>query len=337
MEILRKLRWVLYPSAFVLVFIMASYCTFPKDVLRDMAEGSITRAALGFGPKTRGLPEVSLKDVSLWRLSGMSVNGLTIIWPPKKTEPPIVFELESLKGRVGILSLFSGGRAISADMRLYDGSLDIGVKMRPKNELGYLNVEGSKINLGKMAFMEPAFGAPVQGIFQIIMNMNAVTELSKDGTGAIKLNIDNFAYGPGSIKLPAGGIVTSLTVPKVNLGKLIADLSLDKGQIESKMITLTGGDLEADIKLSITVGRKPTSSRVSGEGWFSIKREFVNANETLKMLYDLLPALRMAQQGDGKVGITIRGNLARPDISLERYVGAKQDEKKDLVPNKSDG
>lgn len=332
MEILRKLRWVLYPSVFILMFLFAAYCTFPTDVLREMAENSITRAALSMGPKKRGMPNVSLRDVALWRLSGMSLQGLKITWPPNKAETPLVLEFDSIKGRLGIFSLLTGSRSIYAQWRLYEGDLETSMKMRRQNGLGYIDIEASKINLGKMTFIEAALGAPLLGILNLSVDLNANSELSKDGTGSIKLNLENLVYGPGSVNLPAGGF----TVPKISLGKLIAELSLDKGQLESKAFTLSGGDVEADLKLTVSVGRKPTSSRITGDGWFSVKREFVNTNETIKMLYDLLPELRAAQQGDGKVGFAIRGNLARPQFNLERYVGEKKVIKKGQVANQED-
>ncbi len=320
MELTRKLRFVLYPCAFALVFIVAAYCTFPVDVVREFAESSITRLALSVGPKNRGLPEVYLKDISLWRLSGVNINGISISWPAKRTQPPLVLELDAVKGRLGIFSLLIGSRSYSADADLYGGGLSVDAKMSRQSNLSYLDIEGSKIDLGKMAFVEQELGAPLHGIFQILVTLRGNTEMSKDGTGSIKFAVDNFGYGPGAVRLPGEGMVSLLTVPKLNLGKLQAEFALDKGQLESKTISLSGGDLEAEIKLSITMGRKATSSRISGEGWFSIKRELVNTNETLKMLYDLLPVLRAAQQGDGKAGIVIRGNLARPDINLETYV-----------------
>ena len=105
----------------------------------------------------------------------------------------------------------------------------------------------------------------------------------------------------------------------MDLGKLVVDLVLDKGQFESKAFSISGGDLEAEVKMTVTLGRQPSSSRVNGDGWFRVKREFISTNETLKMLFDLIPELREAQSGDGKVGVAIRGNLARPQFRLERY------------------
>lgn len=319
MDILHKLRFAIYPPIFLVVFIMASYCTFPKDVLKDMAETSITMTAMGMGPKNRGLADVTLDDISLWRLSGVNVAGLKVAWPPQKTSPAVIFELDSLKGRVGIFSLLVGAKSIYLATELYGGEIAGDIKIKRQNGLGLIDIVGSRIDLGKMAFFDALLGAPLQGLVNFAVDIDGNSELSKDGTGTITLNFENLGYGPGSIRLPAGGFVSSLTVPKVALGKLSAEMSLDKGELESKSFTLSGGDLEADIKLTVSLGRQSSSSRISGDGWFSIKREFINSNETLKMLYDLIPELKEAHSGNGKVGLAIRGNLARPQFKLERY------------------
>jgi type II secretion system protein N len=329
LEILRKLRFVLYPSVFALVFIFAAYCTFPKAVVRDLAENSLLNAAISMGPRANGLPQVALKDVSLWRLSGISLQGLTIVWPLKKNESPFSLEIESLKARTGIFALLTGARSIYADANLYDGELSTRVKIRPKNNVDFINIDGEKINLAKVLFIEPMLGAPLAGVISLSVDLSAKSDLLKDGNGFIKLNLDNLSYGPGSINLPAGGFVSSLTVPKVNLGKLTADLTLEKGQFESKAFSLAGGDIEADLKLSIALGKRPSSSKITGDGWFSIKREFINANETIKMLFDLIPELRNASQRDGKIGLTIRGTLARPIPKIEQFVGERKEPKKE--------
>lgn len=335
MEILRKLRWVLYPIVFGLTFLFATYCTFPSDVVREMAESSLTGAALGMGPRTRGLPQVSMQNVSLWRLSGVNMEGLKIEWPAKKAEPPLVVAFDAVKARFGIFSMLTGSRSLSSRLRLYDGDVDIGASVGQKTGLSYLYVAASDVNLGKMTFLESALGAPLKGIVTLAVDMSAKSDMTKDGEGFIRLTLDNLAFGPGVINLPAGGFVSTLTVPTVNLGKLNVDFSLEKGLLDSKAFTLSGGDVEADLKLTVALGKRPALSKVDGSGWFSVKREFINSNETLKMLFDLIPELKAAQQqGDGKVGITIRGTLNRPMPKLERYTGEKAANNKDPVAKK---
>lgn len=212
-----------------------------------------------------------------------------------------------------------GAKSIYLATELYGGEIAGDIKIKRQSGLGLIDIVGSQIDLGKMAFFDALLGAPLQGLVNFAVDIDGNSELSKDGTGTITLNFENLGYGPGSIRLPAGGFVSSLTVPKVALGKLSAEMSLDKGELESKSFTLSGGDLEADIKLTVSLGRQSSSSRISGDGWFSIKREFINSNETLKMLYDLIPELKEAHSGNGKVGLAIRGNLARPQFKLERY------------------
>jgi type II secretion system protein N len=334
-ETLRKLRWVIYPTAFGLVFLFGAYCTFPKEVVREMAESAITGMALGIGPKNRGLPQVSMKDVSLWRFSCVQLDGLKIEWPGKLPLPPVIMEFENIKARLGIFSSLAGSRSVSSTLELYDGDVDIDVKIDKKTGLSLLYVDGSDVNLSKMTFLESALGASFKGIATIAIDMAAKSDMTKDGIGFIRVNLDNLVFGPGVINMPMGGFVSSLTVPALNLGKLAIDLSLDKGVFDSKAFSLTGGDLEADLKLTITLGKSPALSKVDGSGWFSVKREFVNSNETLKMLFDLIPELRAAEQGDGKVGIVIRGTLSRPIPRLERYTGSKAPtNKKDPVANK---
>jgi type II secretion system protein N len=323
LEILRKLRWVFYPLVFGLVFLFAAYCTFPKGVVREMAESTLTSAAIGIGPRTRGMPQVSMKDVSLWRLSGVSLQGLKVEWPGKMTESPMVLEIDEAKARLGIFAALTGSRSVSSSFHLYEGDLDADFKIGQKTGLSFATATGSNINVGKMTFLEMVLGAPLKGLLNLAVDIGAKSEMTKDGSGFVRINVDNFSFGPGVVNLPAGGFVSSLTVPAVNLGKLAIDLNLEKGLLESKLFSLTGGDVEADLKLTIGLNKKPAFSKVDGSGWFSVKREFVNANETLKMLFDLIPELRAAQLGDGKVGISIRGTLARPMPRLERFLGEK--------------
>ena len=219
---------------------------------------------------------------------------------------------------------------MSSSIKLYGGDLDATANLK-KNILTELSLTGNNINLGQMAFLESMLGAPLQGLLNMSVDVNAKTDMSKDGTGYIRLNLENIGFGPGVINLPAGGFVSSLTVPSINLGKMVVDLALDKGQIESKTITLAGGDVEADLKVNIALGKNAALSKLDGTGWFSIKREFINSNDTLKMLFDLIPELRAGLQGDGKIGLSIKGTLARPQPRLERYVADKAVKKEQVA------
>lgn len=326
MKQIGKLRFVIYSTAFSVVFLLASLCTFPKDVLRDVAESSLTNVALMAGPKNRGVPQVTVEDVSFWWLSGVDLKGLRVQWLPQKNQPQIGIEFDRLKARLGLFALLTGSKKAVLASSLYGGDLSAQFKIHSKNEIAYVDVNASKLDFAKMDFIESILGAPLSGVLNLVAHADAKTELSKDGTGHIKINWENMGFGPGSINLPAGGFVSSLTVPKVALGKLSAELALDKGQIESKSFSMSGGDVEADLKLTISLGRQASSSRLSGDGWFSVKREFINTNETLKMLFDLIPELKEAQSSNGKVGLIIRGNVARPQFKLEKYQENKKPE-----------
>jgi len=324
LEILRKLRWVLYPSVFIVVFLMGSYCSFPTTVLRSMAETTLTQAALGIAPPTRGFPKVSIKDISLWRLSGAELKNVRIVWPGTKKEPPMSIDIDNLKGRMGLMGLLTGSKNVSAYGKLYAGSLSTEIKTNKQKSLTNLDIRASKLDLSKIDFIQSLIGAPLQGMLNLVVDLKANSQLSKDGTGTINLTLDQGIFGPGNVKLPRGTVVPSITVPQISLGTLKTDLTLDKGQLESKTFTLSGGDLEADMQFTITLGRIPQLSRLNGRGWFSLKKEFINSNETIKMLFDLIPELRLAKNGDGKVGFVLGGTLGLPMPRLDpSAVGAE--------------
>ncbi|HXW60917.1 MAG TPA: type II secretion system protein GspN, partial [Myxococcota bacterium] len=279
--------------------------------------------AMRMGPITRGSPKISIKDVFLWRLSGMELRDLKIMWPATQKEAPIQIDIDKLKSRISIFPLFVGRKSITTNADFYNGTLSSDISLTKQSSLSNIDASLKKLDLAKMAFLETMIGAPLKGLMTMMVDLNARTDMSKDGSGSLSLNIDKGGFGPGTLSLPEGGLVTSFSVPQVNLGLINAKFTLDKGQLESKAFTLSGGDLEGDMQLSLSLGRVPQLSRLNGKGWFSLKKEFINQNETIKMLFDLLPELRAASQSDGKVGFSLRGTLMRPQFRLENYVAAK--------------
>jgi type II secretion system protein N len=313
------------------MFLIGGYCSFPKPVVREMAESSITFAAFGLGPTNRGVPKVSIKDVSLWRLSGMDLSDIKVVWPGNQKELPLNIDIDRLKARLAIFAAMSGQKNLSAVAKLYGGSLESDVFINKQNALTQLEASLNKLDLGKINFLSQTLGAALQGLLSIAVDIKANSQLSKDGAGNLEVSIERGVFGPGNISLPEGYVVPSLSVPQISLGQFNAKFTLDKGMLESKGIKLSGGDLESEMQLSVALGRVPQISRVNGRGWFSLKKEFINGNETIQTLYDLMPELRSAYSGDGKVGFMIRGTVSRPMFRLEQYVAQRAPDK--AMPN----
>lgn len=262
----------------------------------------------------------------------MDMDNVRIQWPGTKKEPPMSFNIDRFKGRIGIMALLSGGKSLGTDIKLYDGTMTTHSKINKQQSLTQLDINAAKVNLGKIDFIQSLLGAPLQGILDLTVDLNAQTQLSKDGAGIINLSINNTIFGPGNMNLPAGSMVPSLTVPQVSLGVITANFTLDKGLLESKTFTLSGGDFEAELQLTVTLGRIPPLSRLNGKGWFSLKKEFINSNETIKMLFDLIPELRAAKNTNGKVGFSLGGTLGRPMPKLENTPPGPAAQKKPSGP-----
>ena len=137
---------ILYPTVFLIMFLIGGYCSFPKPVVREMAESSITFAAFGLGPTNRGVPKVSIKDVSLWRLSGMDLSDIKVVWPGNQKELPLNIDIDRLKARLAIFAAMSGQKNLSANAKLYGGSLESEVFINKQNALTELEASLNKLD-----------------------------------------------------------------------------------------------------------------------------------------------------------------------------------------------
>ena len=318
MNVIKKFRYIIYAVILVISFLWGAYITFPQSVLKDAALSLITNTAIAMGPKHRGMPVVSLEKISLWRLSGIELNDLKILWPATKDHAMISLHADSIKARMGIIGLLLGSKDVLSQAKLYGGEIDIKASFNKNRQLDNIALSAQKIDLSKMMFLESLLGSSLQGIINTNSDINAHNNMVENGKGNIVLSIDNLVYGPGTIALPISGFMSSLTVPKIALGKLMIELNAEKGELISKTCSLLGGDIEMDVKISISMARNWPMSRINGDGWFKIKPDFINNNETLKILFDLIPELKEAQANDNKVGLTISGNITRPQAKLSK-------------------
>lgn len=289
-------------------------------MLRDFVENSISNGASLISNQGRSAVEISVEDASLWRFSGISIKGLNLVWPKTQSSESISVVLDKINVRMSILSLVSSVKKIIADIKMYGGYFSGKVIADSKGSLLGIDIKSNDINLGKMSFIEPLVGSSLSGLIRVNSGIKADSSMVSDGQGEFLLEIDKMSYGPGSVKLPMGGFVSSIMVPKINLGKLLASFDVKNGVVQSKIITINEGDIEGDMSLSVNMDSNIMRSRLNGSGWFKINKELVEKTETLKMLYDIIPQLKEALQKDGPVGFALRGSLMRPIFNLQRYV-----------------
>lgn len=315
MEFLRRLRWVLYPTVSIFFLLFGAYCSFPTNVLLELAESSITNAVVGMNPKAQSVPKVSIKNISLWRGPGLDMEKVLISWPTPKSGLPLSINIDSLQAKLGLFSLISSTKNFYAQAELYQGIFESDISLK-SSSLNKLHIGLQDINFGKMSFVESTLGAPLAGLLGGSVLLDGKGDMLKEGTGSVDITIKKAVFGPGKIKLPSLDFMSEINVPQITLGDFNASMTLDKGQLVSKTISFANGDLQGELKLTISLAKQAAASRLDGTGWFSLKKEFIEANETIKMLFELLPELSEAYRGDGRVNFSLRGSVKNPKFSL---------------------
>ena len=124
MKKLKTMRIIQYTSFFFLAFLFFLYFTFPTTPLKNFM---INQGQKFFGPEA----SVQINKVSLWRLSGIKLKGISIA--SDKTSSPLSFDTAG--GRIGIFSLLTGKKSISffAQSKFLD--LDGNFRLNKKQDL----------------------------------------------------------------------------------------------------------------------------------------------------------------------------------------------------------
>jgi type II secretion system protein N len=322
LDILRKLRWVIYPSVFIIVFLVGMVSTFPHDTVEQIARNAITSAAIVNGPQGRSMPVVTIDDASLWRFTGVDLSKLKINWPGSMEVAPLELAVDRIRARMGVWGLLVGNKNLYSNVEMYGGNLETWLNMR-KTGLGYVELQGENISLSKISILESLLGVQIAGILKTSAQFDSSSDMVKDGEGEGTLEIKDAFFGPGSLNLPAGGFVSTVQVPKISLGQVKVSVDLNKGQVNSKTISFLGGDLEAEITMNVTLGKNLKNSPITGTGWFSLNKKFIESNETIRTLFEIIPELKAANETGGKVGFALGGMLGAPRPRFQPYVSAK--------------
>ncbi len=324
MELLRKFRWFLYVAVFLFIFFFGTFCSFPKRDLKQIADTFITQAALSLPPSKNSFPIVRIDDIGLWRLSGISIKNLDISWPAFDNKPATNLLFNSFKARIGIFSYLFGNKSISSQINMYDGYFNAGFKLDKNNSLKSLYIDSDKINLAKITMITDALGLSFGGELKTNISVDNNSNKIEDANGQVVFSIKNASLLINNLSALLGGMGGSIDLPTLALGELTADLEIAKKEVVSKTFKISGGDLQADITLTILLDNNLGSSKLNARGWFSLKQSLIDSNETLKTLYDILPQLKASRMTDNKVGFSVTGSLRYPDFNLEMYTASAQ-------------
>ena len=325
-------RYAGYPAWFFVVFVISLYFTAPVSLLK----GKIISAgekALGKGDVRRLTrygtdPEIKIGMLSLYRLSGLSFEHLSIRLPSKNPDPGPTVEFDELNVRVSLLSLMFGDTTVSFSGRLYQGTVDGSASVGDKQRLTGLNVDVEGVMLDRAPVVLERAGLPVTGTVNLEVALALGDDPAKEGEGEIAIDTKRLSVGPGVIKVPmmSGG----LSIPLVDMGVLSGKIVFKNGKGTSEGLTLVGRDVHADFQTEIALQKALGRSRLETSGKFAIEKKFLDDNGKFKTILEFPGPLKKAKDKEGNFHFSIRGTLGDPRFQLSRTGGVDKRSKASL-------
>jgi type II secretion system protein N len=278
----RLLKLIGYPAFFGAAFSLMLFLTFPYDALGQLVGEQARRSGM---------------ELTFDRLGpgffGVRARGVSVKLPKQdgQTAEPEPIYVESVSVRP---SLLPPGVKVSAD--LFGGSLDAtwGAVGNPTLTLKAKGLDLLKTNA------KAAVGLDLTG------KLGAVVELKLDKkdptktTGRVALM--------GESLLVNGGTVANYDLPKIDLGRLDAELKLENGKASVQTFRGNGADLELTVDGEVGLGQKPMMSTLK------LKAKFKPSDDLLKRNSFIATGLgfAMAKDSGGFYAADIQGMLGNP-------------------------
>lgn len=283
-----------YGAFFAVAFLVAFRQTFPVQALKERL--ILEASAQGW--------QVDAADVGPAGLVGMTATGVTL-----QNRAGTSLALDEVSVSFRILPLLLGRRSVAFDLRLWDGRIvgtaDVGGGDRR------IELEVSGLDLARAAAVRQAVHLELLGIVSASADLTIPADPAAKPTGRIDLGVAEGGVNGG--KLPLPGMATPLTIPRVGLGTVAAQVVLADGKGTFDKLEARDGDAELrGDSIYFVPQARLAASPLYGKLGVRISDAFLDrpGNAAFKGLLDL--ALRGARGKDGFYELQVYGSLGNP-------------------------
>lgn len=279
---------------FAFAFVLAFRWTFPVRALKERL--ILEASAQGW--------QVDSADVGPAGIVGMRATDVLL-----EDQTGTKVALDEISVSLRLLPLLVGRRSVAFDVRLWDGRIH-----------GTADVAGDLRFEATMAGLDLARALPLRQALrlELLGTVNGSADVSL-GSGAaprprgrIDVEIANGGINGGQLPLP--GMSTPLTIPKVGLGRLTAQVVLGDGKGTFDRLEARDGDAEvrSDSLYFVPQPGRLAASPLYGRLGVRIADAFLDrpGNAAFKGLLDL--ALRGSRGKDGFYQLQLYGSLGSP-------------------------
>jgi type II secretion system protein N len=285
---------LLYGTFFVLAFLLALRQTLPaadfkERLVQEAGQRGWKLEAARAGPA--GLIGLRLEELRLKDRSGL------------------VMPVDSLEVSLRPLALLVGKVRLGLVIRLWDGVLRGTVDVTGQPQVAELALE--HLDLAQATPLRLAAGLDLAGL----ASGTARFTLPADEKGKLEGRAELAVAGAGLAggKLPVPGMGGDLTVPKVSLGQVSAQLVVGEGKATFEKLSSAGGDaiLNAD-GLYLMLQPRAEFAPLFGKASLKVEEAFAARpeNRALKALLDA--SLASSRGRDGAYQLQVFGTLGHP-------------------------
>jgi type II secretion system protein N len=332
-RLLRVAKWAVYPAFYVACLALFGYLTFPFGLLKD-------RVIAEFARKGKPGQRLEIEKLSSYWFSGVEVTNVKLVLPPDDPAPAgfgypsggsdfggaapaaappkeTVIALDEAHVRVRILPLLIGR------VRVDFWASTMGGEIRGVAPVGGsggdIEVELTKVELGKIEPLTQALGLPLKGTATGKLALSAVDGKFSKADGSLNLTIEDIVVGDGKTKIQ--GI---LELPAARVGTLTLTAEAKEGVLKVTKLASQGADVELIGDGRITTKEPWNDSQADLYLRFKFTDAYRTKSDTTKTLLGdptsplpgliemQVPKMKKAKRADGFFGWHMHGALKNP-------------------------
>jgi type II secretion system protein N len=283
------LKWIGYPSFFILCFLISLTLTFPFERIQEKLQAHFE--------KTYG---ITLKMDSMSSSLPFGIKAKNVSLRSNKTEFAglLPLDIPYIEIDVGLLSTLAGAPTVSIDSDIFGGEMDGTFAINQTDKIYKISMQADDLELDQMASIKNRFKElPVKGKLSVSTDMILDLGTIKNSRGFLEMHIEDGVVGPGK---------WNFELPLVKTGTFDSRFVLSEGKLEVEQFEQSSPDMMSDMRGSISLAQNLQYSRVNLDYRFKIAEHLLEKYDIFKLA---LSAIRNAEAPDGYFYHTFRGAL----------------------------
>ncbi|HVZ71953.1 MAG TPA: type II secretion system protein GspN, partial [Polyangia bacterium] len=293
-----------------LVFVVALFIWFPYDRAKEVAINLAAAQNLDVEIESAG---------PAWGL-GIAFNNIHVKTRPT---PPATkatrFSIERATVTVSLFSvLFSSSPETTLTLDAFGGHVELSQQGAPGKKGPFrFEITARDVNMAEVPGIRESINMPVAGTLKLDLDVGSPTGKLANAKGAVSFTCAACVLGDGKTPLKVEGnpfLGGGLTLPKVRLGDLHAEIPIDNGTAKFKEVASKSPDAELALEGDLQLRDPFPNSLLNAYLRFKLTDSFLRSAATLQTILQMAGAA--GRRPDGSYGLRIGGRVAAPSTVL---------------------